>query len=460
MKKTASWILFIGEAQVRLYEAGLEGVFLKLSLNVLSEKSKLDEILKSSPLLPLRILIETSSLQFQSEPLPKLSLWDRLSYLKHKRELLDETITLKDVRYEKDTVNSSYMKPSPWGSGWIEGLPIPYEGIYFYPLEMMEYGVFLDQTLKDKAWMFVGSLEAGFLTQIIYDSGKILLSRLTKLPETLNATEVQNFISKDLQQTFSYLKKKGVLHVSSLEGFTSFQECPPENHLKPLSLDQDSLISFLGWWSSRKSSKWQFFPKNSQTYNPKTILYLVKSAGIAAILLGFTINAYLLQNLYEASEKLSALEMRLAQLNYEETHLREETENHDIPLMKHVLERYDQIQNQTLAPLSDLEAIATIMPENPELAILDFHWDVPQNQEGSILLLHVKVNEDENREIIADLFRDFKDSLEEKLGQKNINVLKAPFNRDAEGLFSGSTNQRDHHHSEEEALGLVEVKWP
>lgn len=446
------YILFIGEKMTQLYEVGDAGTTLALTLDSLEEKSKLQNTFQLNPDKKVKILIDNAAIQFSVSPLPKMAIWDRILHLKHKRDLLGEEVIFKDVRAKDGHLLQSYAKPSPWTEAWIKDLN--YDSLSFLPLEIKAYGEHLDSTLKHSQWMFLSTLEDGFLRQVIYERGHILSARFTKMPGHLNAFEQQDFIQKDTKQAVAYLNKQGANLPPKMHGFSILPYEMEGFNLKPL----ESFEDFLKWWAGRPPSL-NFQPFNLKAPAPQQIRLGLKitTATLAGLMmLGMAADLY---DIYELCQLSKNLEIQKGQLRFTREKLEDEIATYNLPLMKAQLDKYKTVVQETHKPLNYLEETAQVLEKNPDIQILDFQWENDPKNQKVTLKLHVKALEDNDRDVMTSVFQNFSASLASHFGQEHVRVHKAPFNSSDSGIFSGSTRADNEVKDLTEKSGLIEVDW-
>jgi len=450
MKPT--YIIFIGEKIVQLYEVTLDKISLCLSLYDIQEKESLLSFFKSNPEKKIKIIIDNAALQFSLSPLPKMAIWDKILHLKHKRDLLGEKTLFKDVRSENGLLLQSHLKSSSWVESWIKDLA--YDSISFLPLEIKSYGESLDETLKKSQWMLLGILEDGFLTQIFYEKGHILSSRFTKIPSNLSTSEQQDFILKDTKQAITYLKKKGTNLPPKMYGFSVLPFEVEAFNLKPI----DSFEAFLKWWTPRKPTL-NFQPLNFKTPAPTQIRLGLKvaTATLAGLmLLGIFGDGF---DIYELSQNLKNLEIRKGQLTFKREKLEDEISTYNLPLIKAQLSKHADVLKETRKPLVYLEEVAEILANSPDIQVLDFQWNNNLKDQKVTLKLHVKAIEDQDRDVITSVFQNLNTSLVSRFGPDHVKIYKAPFNSSDSGVFSGSTRADNEAKDLSEKSGLIEVDW-
>lgn len=361
------------------------------------------EIFSHKPYNPLYLFVDRNHLEIQEEQLPSLWLWDRIRFLRHKRETWSSEKKLYKYRFFKQegktylqwiqiAQNDSVMY---WVS-WLQSLSNPFGDIFFISLEAKK---FLKAHLKPSAkyQMLIYGLSSQNARIVVFKEKRLLLFRPLEKDEDLRGS--LHFLSREHPDLYENLYILNLIPGISckLPNVTSL-------------FIHDDFINFM------RQQKRPIFSFNDFLWTGKKAMQILLFCFLVVSGIFISQGIHLKNKSILLSPKIGSLKMRIQQLN-------DLLKNKNIEHLKRTIAAYQCLQKKRKNCLKTIEDLSLILNQY-HVKIENFTWSFLEKEELEIrFFIPIK---DPN--VLEKYFIDLVSSLQKAFHPGMVNVIEGPYN--------------------------------
>lgn len=399
------FFLFLTDEEMILYKGSSKKIYY-INDGLEFIQTELKKLFSTAPKAPLYFLIDRSHQDVREEQLPHLPLWDRLSFLSHKRETWalqggfhGYHFLKQDGKFYFQWVNVSQNDSLFLWISWIKSLSNPLSSVVFISLET---GRFLKKYFSSSQdyHMLIYKISSQKTRYVIFKGSRLLLFRPFQGEEDLRAS--LHFLSR----TYGDIHEK--LQILSL--VTDITLTLP--NLTVLS-DSQALIHFL------MSQKRHSLPLK---INPSHQNIWARKGGGGLFILSLLLMAITIYEGMYYKRKTHILLSTIDRLKHQIQDKKNLLRNKDVLRLRSALDHYNHIQPQIRDPLKTLEKLSTVL-EKHGLQLESFIWNNGGNVDLEIKFI---INENKHRGL-SDQFNVMLSSFSEAFPKGQIQVIEGPF---------------------------------